>query len=307
MPNKFSTFSERHPRLLVAAELAVFAIFIGFAAWAVHGDLGAAVHGLADADVGDFLVGCGFIAIYYLVFVIGWVRILSAWDIKITYETALRSEMVSMLAKYVPGGIWTPAARIVAVRKAGVTDSALVAASMFVEAGLSAVAGVLVFVLGLRWVHGVDAPLAPLLAFAGLLVVLLHPRIFHAVAARLVRRFDGHELPELPWRVLIELLVFYCFTWLVGGTGLLFILRAVGDNPALSSIPFLGGVSAVGAIVAVLAFFGVVAGAAVERVVACAAEEEIVARAAEERVRAAAADHHVVARAAVARHRNRSG
>jgi uncharacterized membrane protein YbhN (UPF0104 family) len=255
MPNKFSTFSERHPRLLVAGELAAFAVFLGFAGWAVSGDLGAAVHGLADADVGEFMIGCGFIALYYLVFVVGWVRILWAWGIRITYETALRSEMVSMLAKYVPGGIWTPAARIVAVRRAGVTDSALVAASMFVEAGLSAVAGVLVFVLGLRWVHGVDAPLAPLLVFAGLLVVLLHPRIFHALASRLVRRFGGHELPELPWRTLLELLAFYSFTWLVGGTGLLFILRSVGENPGLSSIPFLGGVSAVGAIVAVLAFF----------------------------------------------------
>jgi uncharacterized membrane protein YbhN (UPF0104 family) len=255
MANKLSTFSQHHPRLLVAGELVAFAVFLGFAGWAVSGDLGAAVRGLRDANGGEFLIGCGFIALYYLVFVVGWVRILWAWDIRITYETALRSEMVSMLAKYVPGGIWTPAARIVAVRRAGVTDSALVAASMFVEAGLSAVAGVLVFVLGLRWVHGVDAPLAPLLAFAGLLVVLLHPRIVHAFASRLVRRFGGHELPELPWRVLLELLAFYSFTWLVGGTGLLFIVRSVGENPGLSSIPFLGGVSAVGAIVAVLAFF----------------------------------------------------
>src|SRR4029077_1294965 len=47
----------------------------------------------------------------------------------------------------------------------------------------------------------------------------------------------------------------YSFTWLVGGTGLLFIVRSVGEDPRFSSIVFLGGVSAVGAIVAVLAFF----------------------------------------------------
>ena len=74
-----------------------------------------------------------------------------------------------MLAKYIPGGIWTPAARIVSLRRAGVTDTALVGAAMFVEASLSAVSGVLVFVVGLRWVHGVDAPLAPLILFAVLL------------------------------------------------------------------------------------------------------------------------------------------
>jgi uncharacterized membrane protein YbhN (UPF0104 family) len=255
MPNRFSTFAHRHPRLLVTGELLAFAIFLGFAGWAVSGDLGEAGDHLRDADVGDFVIGCGFIAVYYLVFVLGWVRILGVWDIRIGYETGLRAEMVSMLAKYLPGGIWTPAARIVAVRRAGVTDSALVAASMFVEAGLSAVAGVLVFVLGLRWVHGVDAPLAPLLAFAALLVVLLHPRIFHAVVSRLVRRFGGADLPPLRWRQLLELLAFYSFTWLIGGAGLLFIVRSVGVDAPLSAIPFLGGVSAVGAIVAVLAFF----------------------------------------------------
>src|SRR6202040_2638209 len=97
--------------------------------------------------------------------------------------------------------------------------------------------------------------LGGLIAFALLLVVLLHPRIFHRLASRLVRRFGGSELPLLPWRVLIELLAFYCFTWLVGGAGLFFILRSLGDHPSLSTLPFLGGVSAVGAIVAVIAFF----------------------------------------------------
>ena len=61
-------------------------------------------------------------------------------------SVALRAEMVSMLAKYIPGGIWTPAARVVAARRAGVTDAALVMSSMLLEAGISAVAGVIVFV-----------------------------------------------------------------------------------------------------------------------------------------------------------------
>jgi uncharacterized membrane protein YbhN (UPF0104 family) len=51
------------------------------------------------------------------------------------------------------------------------------------------------------------------------------------------------------------LLVYYCATWLVGGLGLWFLLRSLDAAPAFSTIPFLGGVSAVGAIVAVLAVF----------------------------------------------------
>ena len=57
------------------------------------------------------------------------------------------------------------------------------------------------------------------------------------------------------WRVLLELLTFYAATWLIGGLGLYFMVRSVGGDPPLSSVPFLGGVSAVGAIVAVLAVF----------------------------------------------------
>jgi uncharacterized membrane protein YbhN (UPF0104 family) len=250
-----STFFKEHPRMVIAAQLAGLAVFFGFAGWAVRGELGEAADGLEEANLGEFALGCAFVGVYYLAFVLGWRKILREWGIRISYRTALRAEMVSMLAKYVPGGVWTPAARIIAVRRAGVKDTALVAASIFIEAGLSAVAGVLVFVLSLRWVHGVDAPLAPLLAFAALMIVLLHPRIFHALGSKIVRRFGGGELPPLRWRALLELLAFYSFTWLIGGTGLLFIVRSVGDDPSFSSIAFLGGVSAVGAIVAVLAFF----------------------------------------------------
>ena len=51
------------------------------------------------------------------------------------------------------------------------------------------------------------------------------------------------------------LLLFYCGTWLLGGIAVYFMLRSVGSDPGLSAIPYLGGVSAVGAIVAVVAVF----------------------------------------------------
>ena len=51
------------------------------------------------------------------------------------------------------------------------------------------------------------------------------------------------------------LLLFYCGTWLIGGIAVYFFLRSLGSDPGLATIPFLGGVSAVGAIVAVLAVF----------------------------------------------------
>ena len=72
-----------------------------------------------------------------------------------------------MLAKYIPGGIWTPLARIVWLRRAGgVSDTSFVVSSILLEAGLSAVAGILVFTAGLVAVETVEAALVPLFTFA---------------------------------------------------------------------------------------------------------------------------------------------
>nr|MBA3346924.1 flippase-like domain-containing protein [Actinomycetota bacterium] len=102
---------------------------------------------------------------------------------------------------------------------------------------------------------GVDFPLLPLAAFGVLVAVLLWPPIFRAVATRLLRPFGAHDVKPLPTRTAFELLAFYALTWPLGGVALFFMLRAVGGDPSVASIPFLGGASAVGAIVAVLAIF----------------------------------------------------
>jgi hypothetical protein len=160
--------------------------------------------------------------------------------------------MVSMLAKYIPGGVWTPAARVVAVRRAGVTNTPLVLSSILLEAGLSAVAGVLVFLVGMTQVSDVNANLIPLLVFAVAVAAALHPRIFGRLAGLIFKPFGGEAPPPLRYRTMLGLIAYYAFTWLVGGAALYFLLRSVGGAPRVSEIPFLGGVSAVGAIVAVL-------------------------------------------------------
>jgi glycosyltransferase 2 family protein len=244
-----------HPRLVAAGELVLLAVFLGSVGWVIRGSFHAAGEDLSDANPGLFVLACCAVAAYYLVFVVGWIKILAEWGVRISYPTSLNAEIVSMLAKYVPGGVWTPAARVVAMRRAGVTDGALVTAAMLVEAGLSAVAGVLVFAISLVWVRGVNGPVIPLAVFGVVIAVLLYPRVFHAVATRFLHRLGYRELPPLRASTLVGLLVFYAGTWVIGGLGLWLMLRSVGAHPTVSTIVFLGGVSAVGAIVAVLAFF----------------------------------------------------
>jgi len=245
--------ADAHPRLVIALELLVGVIFIFCIAWAVRGSFRAAGKDLRNANLGLFGLACAVLAVYSLAFVVGWIRIFSDWGIRLSYATALRAEMVSMLAKYVPGGVWTPAARVVAMRRSGVNSAGLVTAAMAIEAGLSAVSGVMVFVISLAWVDGVHAPIIPLVAFAVVVAALVQPRVFRPLMIRILRRFGyKEELPPTRPLTMAFLLVYYSATWVIGGAALWLLLRSVGAHPDPESIVYLGGVAAVGAIVAVL-------------------------------------------------------
>jgi uncharacterized membrane protein YbhN (UPF0104 family) len=249
-------FASRHRRVLGAVQLALLAVFFGVLGWALRGSIHSAARDLDHANLVLFALGCAAVGAYYLVFVIGWTRILAEWGIELSYPAALRAEMLSMLAKYIPGGIWTPAARVVAARRAGVTDAALVTSSMLLEAGLSAVAGVIVFIVALPFVDNVDAPLVPLVIFGAVLAVLVQPRVFRPLARKILGRLGyKRELPNMRARTLSALLVFYAGTWVLGGIALWLLLRSVGAHPEPATIVFLGGTAAVGAIVAVLFVF----------------------------------------------------
>ena len=245
----------RDRRVAVPLQLALLAAVLGFLAWAVREVWPDAAPRLRAADPLDLALSCAVLAGYYLLFVVGWVWILRALGVRVAYRVAVQAEMLSMLAKYVPGGVWTPAARVVAMRRFGVKDTPLVLASIAFEAGLSAFAGVVVFVGSLALVGVVDAPLGPLLAFGAVVGLLLHPRVFRALTTRLLRPFGVAGVPVLRYRTLLGLVAFYAATWPLGGLALFFLLRAVGGDPDVTAIPFLGGASAVGAIVAVLAVF----------------------------------------------------
>ena len=246
----------RRRRVLVGLQLAFLAVVLVFLGWALRDVWSDAIPRLADADPLTLAAALLVLAAYYCLFVVGWQWILAAFGIQVAYRLALQAEMASMLAKYVPGGIWTPLARIMWLRRAGrVESTSLVLSSILLEAGLSAVAGILVFTAGLAAVEAVDAPLLPLFAFGLVTAVLLHPRVFTALARALFRRFDAPEPPRLPYRALVGLLAYYAFTWLVGGAALYLLLRSLDADPGLETIPYLGGAAAVGAIVAVLAVF----------------------------------------------------
>jgi uncharacterized membrane protein YbhN (UPF0104 family) len=237
---------------IVTIQLVALAVVLFFAGWTFRGAWHDAKPRLRDADASDLAVSSAILAAYYLLFTVGWQRMLAAWGLRIPYLVALQAEMTSILAKYVPGTVWIPAARIAALQRFGIRNTPLVLGSMVMEAGLSALAGILVFFVSLTTVGFSSAPVLPLLALALVAIVGLHPRIFTPGIRRVLRPFGATEMPPLPYPTLLGLLAYYCFTWLVGGAALWFLLRALGGDPSVVNIPYLGGIAAVGAIVAFL-------------------------------------------------------
>src|SRR5215204_6377548 len=189
----------RDKRVYVTLELIGLAILLGALAWALRDVWAEAAPLLRHADLGDVAIATAIVAAYYLVFVLGWLRILAAYGIRIPYRYALQAEMLSMLAKYIPGGVWTPTARVVALRRFGVRDTPVVLASIALEAGLSALSGVLVLMASRPLVGVADVPWILLGPFALVIAILVHPRVFGAVASRLLRPFGGQQVPSLPY------------------------------------------------------------------------------------------------------------
>ncbi len=253
MRSRFSA-TARH-RLLLGAQVALGVGLVGFLGLEIWRSWGELRPRLADMDWRYVALASLAVAVYYMAFVPGWMLLLRGAGMHLRYRDALGAEMLSMLAKYIPGGIWTPAARLLVTRRAGLPNGPVLITVLY-EAGLSAIAGVVVFALALPLQDDVRLPVPAwsIVVFALVLLLLMHPRIAPRVFDRLLQRIDGTTVPRLPLRTLTVTFSWYVVTWLVSGLALTLMVRSVADIP-LTSAPYLGGVSAIGAIVAVLVVF----------------------------------------------------
>ena len=247
---------QQRPRLVKALQLALLVATLALCIWAVRSQWSDAWPLLQHARVGYVALAFATVSVYYLVFILGWMRILDAWGIRCPTASRCRRRWSRCSRSTSPAASGRRGAHARARRGANVTDTPTVLASILVEAALSAISGVIVFVISLAWVNGVDAPLWALIAFAVLLASLLHPRDLPPVepqAAEAVRRARPRAAAVPDDARPAALLLRH-----VGDQRLRRLVHAAQprrDPPSLAIVAFLGGVSAVGAIVAVLAFF----------------------------------------------------
>ena len=86
-----ASWASRHRRLLGVLQLVVLAAFFLSLGWALRHELHAAARDLDSANLVLFGLGCAALGAYYLVFVLGWMRILGEWGIALSYPVALRA------------------------------------------------------------------------------------------------------------------------------------------------------------------------------------------------------------------------
>ncbi len=114
-----------HRWALIALQLTALTIVLVFFYWAFRDAWHEAKPLLREADLGDVAISSLILVAYYLLFTVAWQRMLAAWGLEIPYLVALQAEMASILAKYVPGTVWIPAARIAALRRYGIRETPL--------------------------------------------------------------------------------------------------------------------------------------------------------------------------------------
>ncbi|MDQ3066703.1 MAG: hypothetical protein M3R12_06055, partial [Actinomycetota bacterium] len=81
----------RNRRVYVTLELTGLAVLLGALGWALRDVWADAAPRLRNADLSDLAVSVAIVAAYYLVFVLGWIRILAAYGIRIPYRVALQA------------------------------------------------------------------------------------------------------------------------------------------------------------------------------------------------------------------------
>ena len=162
-----------------------------------------------------------------------WWVILRALGQTLPPAAALRIWMTSELARYLPGGVWQLVGRIWLVRPYQV-PAALCSASQLLEIMLFVLANIAVAVVGLAWVGlrhlsgGYRWWTISLALLVPVFVALLHPGVFYAGAARILRWTHRPALQKrVPMPVLLGL-----FVWnLIGLAGQGFAIAVIVQHP----------------------------------------------------------------------------
>lgn len=161
----------------------------------------------------------------------------------------------ALVARYVPTSVLALVGRVVLAEREGVSKRACLASVVY-ELGCSASAAVMIgayFAMTLPALEDQPARWA-ILAVVPMVLVALHPRVFHPLANRALAKLGREPLSRaLPFGRVLVLLVAYALIWSVLGAGLFAFTAALHPVDA-ADLPRIGASVAVGFCVALVTF-----------------------------------------------------
>jgi hypothetical protein len=177
-----------------------------------------------------------------------WWRIMTAWGYKLPWWRAVRVYFHSGLARYLPGQWWFVVGRAYLAEREGIRRAAT-AAGTVIETVLLTGSALVIAALGLAtlpmWSGTPPTFYLPLLAVAITALLLASPRLFEAIAERLLR-WKGYE--PMPTRLRVGdtalALLGGCANWLMYGLIAALLLAGLAGEGYLPQTPAVIGIFA---------------------------------------------------------------
>ena len=154
----------------------------------------------------------------------GWLRILAVMEHKPPIIENIRIWLLSSVARYLPGGIWSYVSRADMTRRQGI-DLASISVALYLETLLLAASSLVIGLPALIIAGGYVPSWWQILSFSVLTMLAFHPeslRLLRYLPGKIGRSFSKVSLPS--FRDMIALYVYYLLFWcLFGITFILFV------------------------------------------------------------------------------------
>ena len=189
---------------------------------------------------------------FFFLRVYAWQAILKKMQITLPLNKCLKVSFLSMMAKYLPGKVWTVLGKVYLSDKEGV-PKAEAFTSVVIEIVLEIVASIFFFFFFLFSLME-ESLLSPnVLYLLGLVLVggfiFLHPRVFYKVINTLLSRFKKETIPEaIRYRDIIQLFFYYNGLVLIQGVAFYFFVNALCYVPLQNLVGLTASFAVAGAL-----------------------------------------------------------
>jgi hypothetical protein len=168
-------------------------------------------------QTGPTVISLVLLVILFMLDAYGWLRVLSSLDHFPPALDSIRIWLLSSVARYLPGGIWSYVSRAEMTRKQGV-DLPSISVALYLETMLLAASSLVAGLPALIIAGGYQPQWWHLLLFSLLIVLAFHPAslgLFRRLPGRIGQSFASISLPG--FSQMVKLYAYYLLFWCLFG------------------------------------------------------------------------------------------